>query len=71
MFEFRHLYCEYAELHAPSSSGLDELLIAFSAFLAIVTALLCKWILNNVQVYQLIYFYNIANGKILVGSHIL
>jgi len=27
MFEFRRLYCEYAELHAPSSSGLDELLL--------------------------------------------
>jgi len=23
MFEFCHLYCECAELHAPSSSGLE------------------------------------------------
>ena len=27
MFEFCCLRCEYAELHAPSSYGLDELLI--------------------------------------------
>ena len=26
MFEFYCLSCEYAELHAPSSYGLDELL---------------------------------------------
>jgi len=27
MFEFCRLHCEYAELHTPLSSGLDELLI--------------------------------------------
>jgi len=27
MFELCHLRCEYAELHAPSSFGLDELLV--------------------------------------------
>jgi len=33
MFEFRRLYCEYVELHAPLSSGLNELLVACSAVL--------------------------------------
>jgi len=31
MFELCRLRCEYAELHAPSSFGLDELLVKWSA----------------------------------------
>jgi len=41
MFEIRRLYCEYAELHAPSSSGLDELLI------------ICRTILVNYLAHEL------------------
>ena len=26
MFKLRHLHCEYAEIHVPSSFGFDELL---------------------------------------------
>ena len=30
-FELCHLHCEYVELHAPLSFGLDEHLIKFSS----------------------------------------
>ena len=30
MFELCHLRCEYVELHAPSSFGLDELLLLYN-----------------------------------------
>jgi len=71
MFELCRLRCERAELHAPSSSGLDELLVQY--YLTNTATSLCKefwlvlrWIFFMVCPHNLQHPY--YRDKMLIGT---